>query len=113
MRFIICGLLWLVVASTQAQEPTDPGERLYGEWEVVEMIYKTKPQDFGGGNGGWFIFEKGVFIRVLDAQQRDEVKRGGPAKKSFCLAHAQFGSMILIFSRMSICLKHLRRPFGS
>lgn len=63
------------------QEVASKPDDLYGEWEVVEMVYHATPQNFGGGNGGWFKFEKDAFIRMLDAQHRDEVKRGGPTKK--------------------------------
>jgi len=54
-----------------SQEKRDPGEALYGEWEVVEMVYLATPQDFGAGNGGWFLFEPGGFWRSFNQEQRD------------------------------------------
>jgi hypothetical protein len=64
-----------------AQEKDDPGKGLYGEWVIVEMIHKCSVQDFRGKPGGWFVFEPGGFIRLLDAEQRDEMMRNERIKK--------------------------------
>jgi hypothetical protein len=44
-----CAVASLLLASVSiAEEKDDPASALDGEWEVVEMIYKGKVQDFGG-----------------------------------------------------------------
>jgi len=79
-------ILLAVVATsaTFADEKPDPGKALYGEWEVVEMIYRATRQDFGGANGGWFLFEPGCFLRIFDAEQRDALMRN-PRRKAFLM----------------------------
>ena len=44
-----------------AQEVSDPGEALYGTWEIVEMVHLRTVQDFGGNSGGCFEFLKDGF----------------------------------------------------
>jgi uncharacterized protein (TIGR03067 family) len=71
----------LLATSVNAQDANDPGKALYGEWEIVEMIYKGKVQDFGlGRNGGWFLFEPGGFIRSRDEEQRRQLDNPGMKK---------------------------------
>jgi uncharacterized protein (TIGR03067 family) len=41
-------LLVMICEPTFSQEKDDPASALNGEWEVVEMIYMGKVQDFGG-----------------------------------------------------------------
>lgn len=48
----------------------DPYSRLYGEWEIVKMIYKGKVQDFGGGPGGFIRIDVGSFTTVRSRQAR-------------------------------------------
>jgi len=49
------------------EDKTNPGEALYGEWVVVEMIYRGMVQDLNGGPGGWFEFNKEGVIIIPDA----------------------------------------------
>jgi hypothetical protein len=86
-RFTIRDLLWLMVVvvgfyccAAIAQDKPDPGEALYGEWEVVEMVFKKTDQDFGGESRGLFLFEPGGFLRFGDAKQRDTVMGNGKLK---------------------------------
>src|SRR5260370_38379968 len=64
-----------------AQEKANPGEALYGEWEVVEMTLHGKVQDFRGKPGGWFLFEPGGFIRSFNEEQRDDAKNNKVIRK--------------------------------
>lgn len=46
------------------REP-DPKEALYGDWEIVEMVYRGKPQTFGERSGGWFRIGRNTFSRLF------------------------------------------------
>jgi len=56
-----------------AQERSDPGEAIYGEWEIVEMIYRGKVQDFKGNPAGWYVFSPGGVIRIFGDEIRERV----------------------------------------
>jgi uncharacterized protein (TIGR03067 family) len=77
MRFSLCTLLIVLAIVADApglgQTQPDPGEALYGEWEVVEMVYRGKEQDFKGRPGGWFVFEPGRYMRHFRQEHRNEV----------------------------------------
>src|SRR4051812_1802116 len=79
LRTLLIVLATLYAAPAPAQEKANPAEALYGEWEIVEMIFKATVQDFGGGPGGWFIFDKEGVIVVpspnTDAKTRESLKR--------------------------------------
>jgi hypothetical protein len=47
----------------------DPDKALVGEWEIVEMIYKGKVQDFQGKSGGWMTFRYGQWAEA-DSDRR-------------------------------------------
>jgi hypothetical protein len=91
MRFRLRTLMILaatvVAAAAFADEKPDPGKALYGEWEVVEMIYRATVQDFQGKCGGWFIFDKeGVIIVPAgepNAKERAMFQRIKGAKNGF------------------------------
>jgi len=75
-------LLPLVANPAFAQVKSDPGEALYGEWEVVEMVYRGTVQDFGGKSGGFFLFEPGGFLRFQDADDRESIMRNKRLKNA-------------------------------
>jgi len=58
-------------------EPPDAkfADALVGEWEIVEMIYKGKVQDFRGGSGGWIKIE------------RESYSHSGSGKRDYGLKH--------------------------
>jgi hypothetical protein len=65
MRYPLRTLLIVLASSLGSplwgQQQVDPGEALYGLWEVEEMIFKSKVQDFGGKPGEWFEISKNGF----------------------------------------------------
>jgi hypothetical protein len=94
MRYLLRTLL-IVVATLStlpavAQEKADPTEALYGEWEIVEMIFHATVQDFGSRPGGWFIFDKDGVICIpsviTDAKTLESFKRTKGTKNG--LRHA-------------------------
>jgi len=63
LRTLLIALTPLLTLPLLGQEKSDPGAALYGEWEVVEEVYRGKVQDFRGMSGGTFIFDsQGVII---------------------------------------------------
>jgi hypothetical protein len=59
-----------------AQEKADPGEALYGEWEIIEVTLRKKPQVLPDPPVAWFIFDKGAFTWLMygDAKKvRDQM----------------------------------------
>src|SRR3954471_1895890 len=81
LRTLLIVLASFVTLPVLVQSKTDPGEALYGEWEIVEMIFRGKVQDFRGGPGGWFLFEPGGFIRSFNADQRQDAKNNKLIRK--------------------------------
>ena len=79
MRFHLRSLLIVLALGppmlTVAQDKAAPGEALYGEWEVVEMVYRATNQDFGGGNGGWFIFDKEAVAVIPDPDADEKIRK--------------------------------------
>src|SRR5262245_22930848 len=76
-RFTIRDVLWLTVVALAppaiAQE-VDPAAALAGEWQIVEMIFHGKVQDFKGKPGGWIWFRKGEFAIAYSTRE-------GPVKR--------------------------------
>jgi len=68
-------LATLLTLPTFGQDRTDPGEAIYGEWEIVEMVFRRTVQDLGGGPGGWFIFERGGFDYLYNVGDRTKIDR--------------------------------------
>jgi hypothetical protein len=61
-------LLQLAITSVAMEQNTpDSAAALEGDWQVIEMVYRTTVQDLKGGPGGWFIFGKGGVIIFLSA----------------------------------------------
>src|SRR6478735_8181365 len=81
LRTLMIVLASLVTLPVLGQDKPDPGEVLYGEWEIVEMILHGKVQDFRGRPGGWFLFEPGGFIRSFNAEQREDAKNNRVIRK--------------------------------
>src|SRR5262245_3711453 len=62
------------------QDKANPGEALYGEWEIVEMVYRCTKQDFAG-QAGAFVFEPGGFIYAPNSEMRDRFMRNKGHRK--------------------------------
>ena len=72
-RRTVAGILAIVLSAAMAsiaQEKESPAKELYGEWELVEMIFKGKVQDFGGRQGGRMRFEPEKFWLVYPGDDR-------------------------------------------
>jgi len=58
-------VLFVITVPSIAQDKIDPGETLYGEWEIVEITFKQRVQSLPREPVGFFIFEMGGFIWIL------------------------------------------------
>jgi hypothetical protein len=81
LRTLLIVLLSSIALPLSGQETPDPAAALFGEWQVVEMIYRGTVQDFGGGPGGWFIFHKEGVIIIPDADADAKLRNDTNATK--------------------------------
>ena len=81
LRTLLIVLLTLCTLPLPGQEQPDPGKVLYGEWQIVEMVYRRKPDQNFGGQAGSFFFEPGGFIYASNKEFRDRILRNKQLKK--------------------------------
>ena len=82
LRTLLIAVPALFALPEVEQDKLPPVESLYGEWEVVEMVYRGKVEVFGGMPFGWFVFEPGAYIRLFTAQDREKPAREKWFKKA-------------------------------
>jgi hypothetical protein len=74
MQYPLLTLLILLVLGPMvlAQEKADPGEALYGEWEIVEVTLRKNHQILPDPPVAWFIFDKGEFTWLMYGDAKKE-----------------------------------------
>jgi hypothetical protein len=86
VRTLLIVLAFLLSLQASAQDKAEPGEALYGEWEIVEITFKGRVQVLPEPPVGWFIFDKGGFTWLLygDAKKiRDQIHASKSIKKAW------------------------------
>ena len=81
LRTLLILLLTLCTLPLPGQEKPDPGKALYGEWQIIEMVHRRKPDQNFEGQAGSFFFEPGGFIYAANKEVRDRVMRNKQLKK--------------------------------
>jgi uncharacterized protein (TIGR03067 family) len=81
LRTLMIVLATLLTLPAFGQDRADPGEALYGEWKIIEMIHLAHVQDLEG-QGGSFMFVPGGFIYSINSEMHDRVIRDKRLQKA-------------------------------
>jgi hypothetical protein len=69
LRTLLIVLVTMLASLVLGQDKLDAGKALYGEWEIVEMVFKGRMQQNKTGLLGWIRFgERGFSIAKEDRQ---------------------------------------------
>jgi uncharacterized protein (TIGR03067 family) len=85
LRTLLIVLALLFAATASGQEHPNPADALYGEWQIIEMVFRGKVQGHLKEKPAWFIIDQEGWLRLDNAAVREQVMSSRPLKKLLTL----------------------------